>query len=151
MPATRIIIDMQAAFIAANRPNVVIGVTREIIAAMRERAPIILVEYRGSGKTHKGFLDLLKGYDKFAKIGKNTDGGSKEVLAAIVRRNFPYKYLRIGGVNTNACVQATVRGLVHSTLLRKSRIELVKAACGDGNERYDWRKFPVVGSNFKLV
>jgi hypothetical protein len=39
MPATRIVIDVQSAFSAANRPNLVVGVTLELIKAMKEKAP----------------------------------------------------------------------------------------------------------------
>jgi nicotinamidase-related amidase len=150
MPATRVIIDMQAAFAASSNPNCVIAVAREMIQAMREKAPILIVEYKGSGPTHQGFLDLVKDYPYAARIRKESDGGAREVIRAMKRRGFNTKYLRICGVNTDCCVEETVRGLAQNPLLEKSKIELVKSACNTTSNKYDWRRF-VQRPNISLV
>lgn len=142
MPATRVVIDVQPAFCAANKPNLVVGLTLELVRAMREKAPILIVEYRGSGSTHRSILDLLKGYDRYAKIGKHTDGGGVEVARGVQRNNFPYHHLRVCGVNIDCCVMATVMDMVKMEIFKNSKIEMVRSACEwSRTNKYDWRKF----------
>ncbi len=138
MPYTLVVIDMQPEFHAANHPNTIIAVTREIITAVRNSSPIVIVEYRECGPTHPAFLHILKDYKLKSRIKKPQDDGSKEVLRTLSRRKF-YKNLRICGVNRDCCVKATVDGLLYSSL--RSKIEVVKDACGGMNPSYDWNTF----------
>jgi nicotinamidase-related amidase len=149
MPATRLIIDMQPLFDAAEKTNVIVGVTAEIVRAMTEKAPIMVVEFAGCGETHQSILDLLKGYRLKARIGKLGDDGSMEITRALNRTGFSSRQLRVCGVNTNCCVEATVMGLVQR--LPNSKIEVVKNACEwCGVGRYDWRRY-FRHRNVKLV
>ena len=142
MPATLVVVDMQPEFEAANEPNVLVAVAREILEAKRNKWPIVVVEYRGGfnlAETHQGLRSLLKGYSKKARIGKDDDDGSMEVVRAIRRRKFNEKTLRICGVNTDCCVAATVNGLLGRS---QANLQIVKDACGwDRSFQFDWRHF----------
>jgi|SaaInlV_165m_DNA_1040744.scaffolds.fasta_scaffold133393_1 nicotinamidase-related amidase len=143
MPATLVVVDMQPQFKASNIPNVIVGVTREILDAKRRKSGIIFLEYTPTeslGRTHDGFSSLIRGYRAKARVTKKNDDGSKQVVDALRRRGFASHTLRICGVNTECCVAATVNGLVER--LDKTRIEVVKDACESEWERdYDWRSF----------
>ena len=148
MQPTLVVVDMQPEFEAAFHPNVVIGVTQEIINAKNVGAPIILVEYRDGGQTFDGFFKLLKNYKNKALVRKNRDDGSREVIQAIKRRKFNPYHLRVCGVNSDACVWSTVEGLLGK--LNRSRIEVVKQACFTEDRTFDWRQF-LRHKNLRLV
>ena len=91
MPATLIVVDMQPSFTAANKPSIIVGVTREILEAKRRNWGIIFLEYKPTdemGRTHEGFSSLIRGYRHKARVTKNDDDGSLEVVKAIRRREF---------------------------------------------------------------
>ena len=142
MPATLVVVDMQTEFDAANWPEVVVGVTREILEAKRKNWPILILEYRpveNIGYTHFALTKLLKGYSLKARIGKDDDDGSLEVIRAVRRRGFYNKKFRVCGVNTDCCVAATVMGLINRT---ESVVEVVKDACESEHQpEFDWRHF----------
>ena len=136
MPATLVIVDMQPVFTASTNPNTVIAVTHEIVTAIQKRHAIMIVEYASSGRTHSGFDLLLKGYPHKARISKWGDDGSREVVRALDRREFPKNNLRVCGVNADCCVFETVIGLL--SRLRNSKIEVVKKACNSADPNFNW-------------
>ena len=134
--ATLVIVDMQPTFAASKNPNTIIAIANEIILAKQKRHGIMIVEYSGSGQTYSGFDNLLRGYLHKAKIKKNDDDGSNEIIRALNRRNFPQQVLRVCGVNTDCCVHDTVVGLLRK--LHKTKVEVIKDACNT-ESRFDWR------------
>lgn len=148
MRPTLVIVDMQHEFEAALDPNVVVGVTYEIIQAKEYGSPIVIVEYDGFGRSHDAFFSILKNYRRKAVIKKNDDDGSNEVIRALKRRRFNPFHLRVCGVNSDACVLATVEGLLDK--LSQSKIEVVKRACGTDHRGFTWREF-VRHPNLQLV
>lgn len=136
---TLVIVDMQPVFKASKDPDTVIAVAAEIIQAKQNNHAIVVVEYGGSGKTHSGLSDLLKNYKHKSIISKHDDDGSKEVIRALNRRNFPMQTLRVCGVNTDCCVYETVIGLIQK--LKKSQVEVVKKACNTENDNFSWRNY----------
>ena len=147
MPATLVVIDMQEAFPAACDPNVIIGVTQEIVTTRTKGGAIILVEYQNCGPSHSGFYKLLKNYRHKSRIHKRDDDGSLEILRAIHRRGFNDKWLRVCGVNSDCCVAATIRGLLDRS--PESHVDVVKSACGTFRNT-DWRTY-IRHANLKLV
>ena len=143
MPITLIVVDMQPSFEAANEPNTIVGVTREILEAKRRKWGIVFLEYKPTdemGRTHEGFSSLIKGYRHKARVTKDDDDGSLEVVKALRRRGFAQHTLRICGVNTECCVTETVSGLL--VRLERVQIEVVKDACdSEWSKNYDWRSF----------
>jgi nicotinamidase-related amidase len=137
MPAkTLVIVDMQPIFEASRNPNTVIAVAHEIIVARQNNHPVIFLEYAKSGSTYDGFGSLLKNYPHKSRIKKNDDDGSKEVIRALNRRNFPMQILRICGVNTDCCVHSTITGLLRH--LDDVKIEVVKNACNSETKNFNW-------------
>lgn len=140
MPATLIVVDMQPDFSAANDPSVIVGVTREILEAKRKNSGIIFLEYSDTGRTHEGFSSLIRGYRHKARVTKDDDDGSLEVVKALCRRGFGKRTLRICGVNADCCVFDTVNGLLGR--LDQVQIQVVKDACGsEWSKDFDWRTF----------
>jgi len=149
MSSTLVVVDMQEHFKSACNPDVIIGVTQEIILAKQKNTPIILLEYAGCGKSHEGFSSLLRNYPWKARVKKGDDDGSQEIVRAIRRRGFNDSALRLCGVNADCCVCATVTGLLKR--LEDTQIEVVKEACGwECTARFDWRHY-VRHPNLKLV
>ena len=147
MSATLVVVDMQEYFDAACDPDVIIGVTKEILTARQKKSPIILLEYEGCGRSHEGFASLLRNYPFRARIRKGDDDGSLEIVRALRRRGFSHRRLRLCGVNADCCVCATAIGLLER--LDRAKIEVVKDACGwEGS--FDWRYY-VRHPNLKLV
>lgn len=133
--ATLVVVDMQPVFEASRKPDVVVGVTKQILTAMQNNWPIIFLEFKGSGQTHPGLLKLTKGYRRKARISKTADDGSKEVIQTIRRREFSDENLVVCGVNIDACVWDTVHGLLKKL---PARVSVVKEACGTMS-KFDWR------------
>lgn len=148
MPSTLVVIDMQDDFEAANQPDCVVGVTKEILLAKQRRDNIVFVEYIGCSPTHNGLLDLLKNYSNKARIKKSEDDGSREIIKVLKRRNFRSKKLRICGVNADCCVWDTVFGLLKR--LKGTQIEVVKDACGWSGYNQDWRTY-FKDKNLRLI
>ena len=138
MRPTLVVIDMQTTFRASFKPSVVVGVTTEIIKAKEKLLPIVVVEYKNCHPTHKALLDLLKNYPHKARITKSGDDGSSEVIRTLRRRGFNQDYIRVCGVNTDACVWATAEGLLKK--LRYAQIEVVKSACATEFD-FNWRRY----------
>ncbi len=141
-PATRIIIDMQPTFDAANKPAVIVGVVKEILEAIRDDASIIIVELWGSGSSHKAILDLVRDYPKAIRIWKYDSGGAEQIVSVIDTHKLPYGHFRVCGVNIDRCVRDTVSGLLDHPLLQNSVIEVIKNACGAPAGGYSWYRYP---------
>ena len=123
------IIDLQEGFRASNGPNLRHAVTREIELAKRRNYPILVVEYSGFGKTESWVKEAIGSYPaKYCT--KKTDDGSKAILGAgILKRHFGAKNYRICGINTDACIEKTVDGLICGIDPLQQKIEVVKDGC----------------------
>lgn len=135
-PTTLVVVDMQPIFPAARKPDVVVGVTKQVLHAMQNNWSIIFLEYKGSGPTHEGLLKLTKGYDRKARIRKTKDDGSQAIVRTLKRRrDFSEENFVVCGVNIDCCVWDTVSGLLNKL---PAHIRVVKDACGTDNA-FDWR------------
>jgi nicotinamidase-related amidase len=149
MSATRIIIDVQPCFDAANKPSLIVGVAKELMNAIKHKAAIIIVEYEGYGKMHEGLQKIIKSYKNSHVVLKYTDDGSAEIAARLKKRKLRSDLLRVCGVNANCCVQATVNGLL--LCMPDTKIKVVKDACEwNGKGQYDWQGF-TKHKNVRLV
>lgn len=149
MPATLVVIDMQESFPASMEPDVIIGVTQEIVTTKTKGGAIVLVEYHQCGPSHSGFYKILKDYPNKSCIKKRDDDGSMEILRAIRRRGFNENWLRVCGVNADCCVARTVQGFLERS--PDSHVDVVKSACGFAYES-DWTDWPYVShQNLTLV
>ncbi len=135
---TLAIVDMQWYFGASHKASVIAACKREIRQAMKARAAILFIEYANCRSTISTLKKIVRDarYNRAATIIKNDDDGSPEVITAIEHNKFP-RTLRVCGVNTDACVQATVEGLASD--LRRAKIKIIADACNtesgkDGHE-----------------
>jgi nicotinamidase-related amidase len=136
-----VIIDCQAKYPAANQ--VVNAVANEVKRARKRNEWVMLVEYKGDGRTLTRITLHLRGYRKVVKVTKEHDDGSPVIFDRIfghrwsVENNLDVahisniRHLRVCGVNSSACVMKTVHGLrrfVKTTVLSK--------ACANGYARW---------------
>lgn len=126
---TLCIIDMQDYFLEPCNEKPTDNVAREIRQAIKDDAPIVLVEYRGCGETTSQLLDVIKhaGATKVYKVVKVRDDGSEEIIECLHKNNLPEDHIKITGVNTDCCVYATCYGIQRKRPL--SKIEVIADAC----------------------
>jgi len=129
MSFTLVCIDMQQYFTAANGEKVQRACVREIKQAMKKGATILFVEYDNYGPTLPLLTDLVKKakYKKVHYLVKDADGGGAIIADYLRKRHLTRSNIRVVGVNTNYCVQATVEGLNH--YLNNSYFHIVADAC----------------------
>ncbi len=110
---TLVIVDMQPSwFTPAGEDNVIAGCRRAIQRAMRNKNPVIFVEW--DGKTHptaSELTTLTDGYNRTFTLAKTCQDGSPQVVELMKKKRLPKRIVRVCGVNTTACVLATVKGL----------------------------------------
>lgn len=136
MRYTLVVIDMQTAYEVA-RP--IIG---EVIAlieqAKRDQAPIVIVEYNGSGPTYLEILRATESYMPSCRIAKKGFGGGQEVLAACQERGYPTSEFRVCGVYSDCCVQATCEQIAEA-VNNLAKIEVYRRACEDAPfSKFHW-------------
>ena len=107
---TLVVIDMQEEFSAARNKRIQQAVIQEIQRSRAKRWPIVIVEFEESGGTLPIIRRACKGYPRAVTVTKDYDDGSSEVLEALGDITKCRK-VRVCGVNTEACVWATVKGL----------------------------------------
>lgn len=127
MSYTLVVIDVQPEFDAALNPNLRMACQKKLRVAKRKRADILFVEYEGAGNTYADLVEVVKDYSRAFWVEKYYDDGSQEVINAINHHSLRYKTLKVCGVNTDACVRDTVRGL--SQKLSASKIKILANAC----------------------
>ena len=137
MSYSLIIIDMQEYFDAACDYRTQMACRKAIRKAMKDDAAILLVEYRGCGKTAATLAGLLDGYKNAHVVKKSNDDGGKEVVRKLRREKLPRGTIRVCGVNTDACVEDTVRGIMRNMRKRTPEIQVLANAC---NSNYSHRE-----------
>jgi nicotinamidase-related amidase len=118
---TLVVVDMQPSwFTDAGKDKVIAGCKRAIKKAMRNKNPIIFVEWDGDRHpTTPKLTDLTDGYKRAFTVAKACQDGSPQVVGLIEKKRLPKRVVRVCGVNTTACVLSTVGGLrekLNSTL-----------------------------------
>lgn len=109
-----VVVDMQKSFGASNNKATIKEVGRQIKLARQQGWPIIVVEYADNEVTHRPILRAAQGYIDFVLVRKSHDDGSNEImriLSAFPEWQTRADTFRFVGVNTDACVKYTVRGL----------------------------------------
>lgn len=129
MSYTLLVIDVQPYFDAANNRRVISNCKREIRKAMSDKAAIILVEYIGCGRSNSGITKMVEKYDRGFVVLKDDDDGSDEISNVIEHFKLPKSRIKVTGVNTNACVQDTVTGMVSKYANKRLSISIVADAC----------------------
>lgn len=148
---THVVVDVQSGFEATKPAWLKLAVLREILLARVLGNPIVMLEFFAISppKTFGNTYDELvcaaaaNNSGNFTMRAKALEDGSERVQDACLKMGFPTNRFRICGVNTHACVRATVEGL--SRTFPGCFIEVVTDACNDyrGN---NWSIFPVVAN-----
>jgi CMP-2-keto-3-deoxyoctulosonic acid synthetase len=131
--STLCIVDMQPMFQASQEPNTISGVLGLIAKAMKAGAGIVVLEFQGCGETDPRIIQALRGYHRVLITTKSCDDGSSEFLEVCEQRGFYTGRVVVCGVNTDACVQATVFGIKRR--LPQSKVVVVGRACNTWTNR----------------
>ena len=123
---TLIVMDMQQGFVAADDPVTINACAKEIQLAIENNNPIIIVEYKYNGPTHPQLTKLVKDYPFISFIKKRDDDGTEDILNFFYRCKIQPERIRMIGVNTDACVLATLYGLYTASCFH---LEIVRKAC----------------------
>lgn len=129
------VIDMQPYYGSSADP-ILPNVLREVKKAKQENAVIVLVRMikpsPEPAKSHEYEIyqqieDELETYDKVVRAGKRYCDGGSSVTKALRRNGYNVANMRVCGVETDACVAATVCSL--SKKMRRTKFDVVMDAC----------------------
>lgn len=123
------VIDMQTGFNASSCESVKDSVQNLIIQAKDDNAFIIIAHYMRCGKTHNNLLNLVKTYTHRSLVYANKNDKSGAIMTKIIKKRIRAPVIKVCGVNTDACVKATVIGL--TKILPDLYIEIITNACND--------------------
>jgi nicotinamidase-related amidase len=128
---------MQPEFEASKNKDVIKTVCREVRKAVRFGWHCFLVEYDCAGDTHKPIRDALKGYKNVYKVIKYDDDGSRDIMIEAARNHISLKNMRFCGVNSEACVFATIDNLLHE-MRNNIYVEIVSDGCNSEENNKKW-------------
>ncbi len=135
-----VVIDMQPTFLSYFAPRrarrIVAAVAKEIKIARAKSQAIISLTMDGKGQIHDEIRNSLKGYP-FLTASKANNGGGTEVYIACEADGICPDAFFICGINTEACVYETVKGLMN--IYDRSTVTIIERACDSGNT---WRDNP---------
>jgi len=147
-----VIVDMQYDFSASSNQRTISEIMRQIDLAKRRKSPIVFLEYKHEGETIEELMDYaLEDYEEVYQIEKEDDDGSLELCWGFAEFDLPFTHLRICGINTDACVADTVRGLIRD--YPEVKVEVVKKGCHSSNfgSKSAWKQFPHERHNLRIL
>lgn len=138
-----VIVDMQPDFEASCNPKTIAACIREIQRAVANGTPIVFVELRPPGSLHDyrpTHPILVETYEQLTGskghfVSKIYEDGSEPVLDFCLTQGWKISHFRVCGVNTNACVEQTVKGFVG----KKYPVEVIFDACNQPDDPPDWQ------------
>ncbi len=113
MKYTLAIVDMQDYFDTARERLTIQGCAEQIKLAIKNKNPIVFIEYGGCGETLEELVNLTQKYENTFFVEKSKDDGSQELKQAIREEKLPEK-IRVCGVNFECCVFDTARSLTQN-------------------------------------
>lgn len=132
---TLVIVDMQSEFKVVSNPRLMAAVIRKIRLAKLLEYGIVIVEYGQAdgfdewtgGDTHHRILNELQDYKHKTFVVKHVDNGAPQIIEAMEYYGYNRHHVYVCGVNTCACVYATVSGLAKS--LPDASVYILSDAC----------------------
>lgn len=125
------IIDMQPYFTTAQCQRTIKAVCKQVGLAKQYSWPIFLVEHIGCGPTCTQIRRAIGRYKLCFRVKKHENDGSNAIVqTAACNTGLSLSLLRICGVNSNACVNDTAKGIL--SRVPKCNMELVEKACNSG-------------------
>jgi nicotinamidase-related amidase len=131
---TLVVVDMQDEFVASRNKRVQEACKKAIKRAIRNKSPIVFLEYVGYGPTLPSLTKLTRNYPKVFHASKNDWDGSRESLKALTRNKIEHSKFKICGVYTDCCVAATANGLIDKCPAFK--VEVLSKACWATDSKY---------------
>lgn len=126
-PYVLIIIDMQDQFATSRNRQTIITIQKMVVEAKRDGAFIVTAHYMRYGKTRPEIRNMLTNYANHDYCYADQDDKSGAIHTKLVRHNVRTNIIKICGVNTGACVKATVMGL--NSLYPDSHFLVFNRAC----------------------
>lgn len=138
-----VIVDMQPRFETSLKKETQREVINQIKEAKKNNIPVVLLEYAYEGDTHYNIRRTLKDYPHYT-LQKNRDSGASVLIPLLenLRKRGKKFLLKVCGVNTAACVYATVRDLTEFSLIKE--IQIIWKGCND-----PWGSNPSIFTKFK--
>lgn len=152
---TLAVIDMQDHFLQRIVENykstqrVIDNCKVQVSKAIKDKAHIVFVEYSNYGTTTKDLTDLAKKakYKKHFHTVKSDDNGGSEIAETIKAHRLTQDKIKICGINTEYCVYATVKGLMHE--MENAEIEVITDACDSSwDHEYGVEVLKTLSKNF---
>ena len=137
-----IVVDMQPQFKTSCKPETLQNVAKEIVN--HKECPIIFLEYKGWGRSHKHLIAIAKDPVVLPKDRDNGGPVLKDYFASYWIGPLP-SIFHLVGVNTCACVSATANGLAQ--LYPQATIEIILDACNDMQGNVTWWDEQVIHHN----
>lgn len=128
MATPLIVVDMQCWYSITLHEPLVQSVCKHVKKAVKQNAPIVLVELRGKGETISEIYQELKGYRNWMAVLKNKSDGSDAALSVLEELGCPHpKKVNVCGIFSCDCIYRTVLGLTEKGI----RVTVIEEACGD--------------------
>jgi len=124
---TLVVVDMQHKFFAARNLNTQKACKKAITKAIKNKSPIVFLEFVNYGPTLPSLTKLTRDYPKAFHVSKNEWDGSSESLKALTDNKIESSKFKVCGIYTDCCVAATARGLVDKR--PTSKVEVLASAC----------------------
>lgn len=121
-----IVVDVQQGFLHTKNDIDAKDYSAKLVeGAVKDKVPIIFVEFRGFGRTHKDLVKFTKNYTKKLHVKKPGNDGSDQVLQACKKLGIRPSHFVVCGIYFRFCVRATVDGLSKKS---KAEITVVEEA-----------------------
>lgn len=133
-PYVLTIIDMQPKFKASNRRRILNHIRKLINDAIRDDAYVMYAEYTQCGRTHDSLTKLTDDYKHRSFVHAYQNSKCDVIKAELAKKNIMSDKMIICGVNTDACVEATVNDL--SIELPEWSLRIAKAGCYTQSSMY---------------
>ena len=128
-PYVLCIIDMQWTFTASHNPLLIRKVVSLIKKAIFDKAYICVAQYKYMGRTQERLIELIRKYPYKSYCSTYNNDKGMAIYRRMSRDKVQMRgsHFKVCGVNTDACVQATIRGL--RTMFPGIDIYIERSAC----------------------
>lgn len=134
-----VVVDMQEKFCETSHKEKTIKECLALISgAKEEKRMIVILEYGHRdvpSDTLQVIKDAVKDYPKAHRVMKNDDDGSSYMQKYFSRKKIKPKEFVLCGVNKDACVKDTARGLANKGYI----VHVVKKACNGTYGGFCWK------------
>jgi len=137
---TLVIIDMQPYFGAArNNRKLINRIKKEIEQAKKINNHIMFVKFQECGEITRSLWNAARNYPHKSVVCKMHQDGGHVLFGALSSLSLQKTPLRVCGVNTNQCVEDTVKTIA-KYYPQNLRIEVIANGCSLALYEYEWCK-----------